>query len=116
MKKILALITVLLLFGCLGKWGMNQSNETICVKSKFIDPPSEEGESSHYVIVSTAGDGYEVDRAFTNMFDKQANPDIIYGSIEVNHSYDITTTGMRVDVAYNYPLIQTINDNGECTG
>jgi len=112
-KMILALLASLLAFGCLGTWGMNQQIHTICVKNKFIDSGGESG--SHYIIIATNNDAYEIDRSYFNMFNKDANPDVIYTEIKANTSYTITTTGYRIDWDYDYPLIQRIEEIGKCS-
>lgn len=116
MNKIAIVFAVALLFsafGCLGKWGMNTETNYICVKSKFIDPGGEGG--SHYVIVTQDGKTYEIDRSYTNIMNQQANPDVLYSSLEIGHAYNVVTTGYRIDVLYNYPLIQSIKEEmGTC--
>jgi hypothetical protein len=113
-KHIPALvICMLMLFGCLGTWGVNRQTETLCLKSKFIDHGGDSG--SHYILVDVYGRTFEIDRAVTNMFNPSSNPDVIYSNMEIGHIYKIETTGYRIDVAYNYPLIQKIDqDLGTC--
>ena len=111
MKKgvfVLALVS-LLIFGCLGKFGAKPNEYTICVKNKYIDP-SDDG--SHYLIVTSDRELFEVDRVMLN-FDK--NPDLVYSEMTIGKIYKIQTTGYRINAFYNYPLIQSIEDLGNCT-
>lgn len=109
MKTGLLIVLVLLgTFGCLGKWGMNTETHNICVASKFIDPSSD---GSHYVIVDLNGIPYEIDRSITNL---NSNPDIIYSSMKIGYVYEAKTSGYRVNILYNYPLIQSIKELGTC--
>lgn len=108
----LILVLGILSFGCLGKWSAATDSHEICVKSKFIDNNGEYG--SAYMIVDTDGNAWEVDRSFVNFGNVKANPDVLYGSMETGRRYLINTSGARIDAFYNYPLIQAIEDKGEC--
>jgi len=106
---LVVIIAGLMLFGCLGTIGANSENTTICVKNKFIDPGSE---GSHYMIIARDGRAFEIDRSLTNL--GSSNPDLIYGDMTIGKMYNIQTTGYRWDLNYNYPLIQSAEEAGDC--
>jgi hypothetical protein len=93
-----------LLFGLAYWYGVStQSNITLTVQDKFIDPGKDE---SHYLIRGTNSNVIiELNRL---PLDFSANIDVLYSDIKVNQTYTFECYGWVVPAFYWYPTCYKI--------
>ena len=105
----LALVVVFVAMGgCLADIHANDTYVTATVVEKHID---HNGDNSFYVVVTDQGP-FEINRPVLDTFNASRNPDMIYGEIQVNHTYRFHTYGYRFDPTYDYPIIVGVTDLG----
>lgn len=92
--------------GCLADLHANDSHVNARVLEKHID---HSGDESFYVVVTDQGP-LEINRPVLDTFNSSRNPDVLYGEIQVNHSYRFHTYGFRFDPTYDYPIIVDVTE------
>jgi hypothetical protein len=104
-------IAAAIVIGTYGKsgegWKINEQWTTITVEDKHVDMKVTDGNSeSFYMVVSTDGRIYEIDRPWWD-YGGQIKPDRIYAQMHEGKTYKIHTYGQEFDSLgqYMYAII-----------